>query len=102
KPLLTVPPQRFKSNTPHLTPLSTTARALVKELHTFVFGDYLFTANGKHPIKAYASAKQRLDKFMAKELGYEPAPWVLHDLRRVVRSNLSALKVDENVAEAVI
>jgi hypothetical protein len=46
-------------------------------------------------------------KALARSRGDDPGPvrlvpWVLHDLRRVVRSRLSALRVDDHVAEMVL
>jgi integrase len=99
---LTVPSERFKSNAEHLVPLSSMALALLKELPTFASGDYIFTVTGERPVESFASAKRRLDRLMAEEPGYEPAPFVLHDLRRTVRTKLSALKVPHNVAEIII
>ncbi len=99
---LTVPSERFKSNAEHLVPLSSMALALLKELPTFAGGDYIFTVTGERPVESFASAKRRLDRLMAEEPGYEPAPFVLHDLRRTVRNKLSALKVPHNVAEIII
>jgi len=44
---------------------------------------------------------------IARKRGDDPAtvelePWVNHDLRRVVRSGLSSLKIADHVAEAVL
>jgi len=46
-------------------------------------------------------------KAMARLRGADPnrfelRPWVLHDLRRVLRSHLSALRVPDHIAEMVI
>jgi hypothetical protein len=39
---------------------------------------------------------------MTQELGTEPKPWVVHDLRRCVRSGLAALRVPDHVAEMAL
>jgi hypothetical protein len=39
---------------------------------------------------------------MAAQLGYRPPPWVIHDLRRVVRTKLAKLKVSDLVAELIL
>ena len=39
---------------------------------------------------------------MAQELGTKPKPWRVHDLRRTVRSHLSALQIPDHVAEMVL
>jgi hypothetical protein len=55
------------------------------------------TTHGKKPVNGGGKAKRALDR----EMGNIP-PWVLHDLRRVVRSNLSALGIPEHVAELAV
>jgi len=101
--LLVVPAERFKSDAQHVVPLSSMAWATLDDLPEFTGGDYIFTAvNGERPVSNYAHNKRVLDKLMAKELGYDPPPFVLHDLRRTMRTRLSALKIDPNVAELVI
>jgi integrase len=107
--LLIVPPERFKSNASHLVPLSDDVLALVSELPRFQSGDYLFsTTFGDKPIEGFSKAKARLDRLMLEELraarggNAEIPPFVTHDLRRTVRTRLSALRVVDVVAEMVI
>jgi hypothetical protein len=44
-------------------------------------------------LKAFSKAKARLDTYMLEELGAELPPWVIHDLRRTVRTRLSQLRI---------
>jgi integrase len=39
---------------------------------------------------------------MSKELGSTLKPWVIHDLRRTLRTHLSALRIPDHIAEMVI
>jgi hypothetical protein len=39
---------------------------------------------------------------MAEILGHPPTRWVVHDIRRTVRTRLSSLRVPDRVAELVI
>ena len=39
---------------------------------------------------------------MTEELGSSPVPWVIHDIRRTVRTRLASLRVSDMVAEMVI
>src|SRR5215204_4447419 len=57
---------------------------------------------GAIPVDGFSKAKRRLDRLVADELGYETPPWVIHDIRRTVRTRLSGLRVPEPVAEMVI
>jgi integrase len=107
-----VPSERFKSNATHLVPLSADALTVVAELPRFRHGDHLFSFSyGEHPATVLHQAKARLDALMPRYLralarmrGDDPAavtltPWQTHDLRRVVRTKLAALEVNDTVAE---
>jgi integrase len=108
----TIPAARFKSGTVHLVPLSADALALLAELPQFRHGDHLFSFTfGRTPALVLHAAKVKLDQLMLRYLkaqarlrGDDPAavtltPWATHDLRRVVRSRLAALEVNDTVAE---
>jgi len=98
-----IPPERFKSECYHYVPLSDAAVALLEGLPRFRDGDYLFSHNGgQTPVNSFSKAKERLDAAMAEELGKAPAPWRVHDLRRVVRTGLASLRVPDTVAELVL
>lgn len=113
--LWTVPPQRFKSDAEHRVPLTNDVLALLRTLPRFKAGEHLFsTTFGKKPVDGFSKAKERLDKVMLEELRKMAAehgddaekvklpPFVLHDLRRTMRTRLSALRVPDTVAEMVI
>lgn len=88
--LWTVPSERFKSSAAQLVPLSQLAIDILAKLPRE--GDYLFGH-----IDGFSKAKKRLDKTMGN-----PTPFVIHDLRRTVRTRLSSLRVPSEVAEMVI
>jgi integrase len=113
--LWTIPAERFKSGTEHTVPLSDTACALLESLPRFRKGDHLFsTTFGEVPINGFSKAKARLDgrmlrtlRALARQRGDDPhavrlEPFVNHDIRRTVRTRLSALKVQDHIAEMVI
>ena len=101
--LWTIPEERFKSGFTHLVPLSPNAIAMLNALPRFNTGDYLFsTTDGYKAVNGFSKAKERLDKLTAAGSALQIKPWVLHDLRRTVRTRLSALRVSEPVAEMVI
>jgi integrase len=103
KKLWSIPPERFKSNATHLVPLTDEAIAILKALPEFGRGEYLFsTSSGQSSVAGFAKAKQRLDRLMVEELGSAPPPFVLHDLRRTVRTRLASLRVSDLVAEMII
>jgi integrase len=115
KKLIAIPPARFKSNATHLVPLSADALAVVEGLPRFRSGDYLFSCSyGASPVTVLHAAKCRLDALMLRYQralhrlrGEDPEaatlePWQTHDLRRVVRTKLAALEVNDSVAEMVI
>lgn len=113
--LWTIPAERFKSDSEHLVPLSDDALAILRDLPRFKRGDHLFTVKfGETPVTGFSNAKVRLDarmlrtlKALARARGEDPAsvtlpPWVIHDVRRTVRTRLSSLRVPDRVAEMVI
>jgi Arm DNA-binding domain len=117
KKLWSLSEERMKSDEPFVFPLSSLALSIANSLPRFNSGEFLFSAKfGKTPIRgtALSKPKRRLDAAMLAELrrvaaerGKSPAsvklpPWVLHDLRRTMRSGLSALPIAEHVREVVI
>ncbi|WP_105438480.1 site-specific integrase [Neorhizobium sp. T25_13] len=111
KKLWTVPPERFKSGQSHIVPLSEDALSLLGDLERFSgdgTGDCLFsTTKGVKPINGFSRAKEALDKAMLEILTKNNPEatlpdWVFHDVRRTVRTRLSALRINADVAEMVI
>jgi integrase len=106
--LWTVPPERFKSDSAHIVPLTDDAIRLLQSLPQFKGGDFLFSSvHGTAPVNGFSKAKQRLDTLMLEELREGDAkatlpPFVIHDLRRTLRTRLSGLRIPEPVAEMVI
>jgi integrase len=100
--LWSIPPQRMKSAAAHVVPLTAPVIAILEGLPRFDGGDYLFTSTqGRKPISGFNRAKQALDAKMLAELGELP-PFVLHDIRRSMRTGLSALPVPDLIRELVI
>jgi integrase len=93
----TLPAARMKSDRAHLVPLAPDAMALLRSLPRFSRGDHVFTTmDGVKPVNGFSKAKMRLDALSGVK------DWVLHDLRRTVRTHFSALPVQDVVREAVI
>jgi integrase len=99
----------------HLVPLSSAAQEVLASLPRYRGAPFLFSFNaGKRPVAMATPAKRDLDrrmlrtlKAMARRRGEDHHAvtlpnWTNHDLRRVVRSGLSQLRVPHNVAEAVL
>lgn len=113
--LWTIPAARFKSDAEHPVPLSDDAVAILEALPRFKQGEHLFsTTFGKTAVNGFSKAKDRLDarmlrtlKALARSRGDDAKTvklehFVNHDLRRTCRTRLSALKVQDHVAEMVI
>lgn len=117
--LWTIPAERMKGENgearPHAVPLTGDIMAVLDTLPRFKTGDYLFSTNfGMTPVWMTSKVKARIDarmlhtlRALARRRGEDPgkvtlAPWVNHDIRRTVRSNLSRLKVSEEAREAVL
>jgi integrase len=98
---------------PFMVPLTDAMLAVLNSVPRFNGGDFVFSNNyGKQPLKPnlFSDPKERLDGIMLEELrknAADPkritlAPFVNHDLRRSVRTGLSALRIGEEVREAVL
>jgi integrase len=104
-----IPRQRFKSDAEHVVPLCDDALAILQSLPQK--GDFLFSIDGRGPARFGSAHKNRLDARMLRTLGalarrrgedpriFKLERWTNHDLRRVVRSHLSALNVPDHVSE---
>jgi integrase len=117
--VIIVPPERMKAKdgkaVEHLVPLSSAAREVIASLPRIRGGKFLFSlSGGKRPLSMTGPVKADLDGRMLRTLralarrrgeDHEQVTlphWVNHDLRRTVRSGLSALRVASNVAESVL
>jgi integrase len=108
----TIPAERFKSDAQHLVPLTDAMIEWLATLPRWKAGDYLFSVDGRTPFNGFSKAKERLDRrasrtwrALGRMAGVERGEvehWTLHDVRRTVRTRLSALRVPEQVAELVI
>jgi integrase len=97
KRVWTIPSTRAKSGAAHVVPLTDAVIELLESLPRFQRGDHVFSATlGVKPINGFSKYKQRLDTRV------KIAPWVLHDLRRTMRTRLSGLPVPDLVRELVI
>jgi integrase len=96
-------------------PLTDEMLAILEKLPRYKRGDFLFsTTFGASPVWMSSKAKARIDvrmlrtlRALARQRGEDPArvtlpPWINHDIRRSVRSQLSRLKVTEEAREAVL
>lgn len=105
--LLRVSFDRFKTDVVQEVPLAPIARSTLGTLPKFE-GEFLFsTSAGRRPLGGFSKMKARLDATIndqrRREGGQRISHWVLHDLRRTVRTRLTSdLDVDAYIAERVI
>jgi integrase len=100
--LWTIPAERMKAGAVHTVPLSDEAMKVLRELPRFKQGDHLFSATyGTKPVNGFGRTKRRLDELMADRLG-TLEEFRFHDIRRTMRTGLSALPVPDMVRELVI
>jgi len=112
----TIPAERMKKvkggAKPVMVPLTDAMLDVLESLPRFHNGDFVFTHTGKQPLKPalFSDPKERLDRVMLEELAAMAGdasrvtlpPFVNHDIRRTVRTHLSALRIGEEVREAVL
>ena len=108
KAVWSIPPERMKMDHPHVVPLAPAMVDLLRALPRFAKHDHLFsTTLGMKPVNGFSKNKTRLDRRVLAELRKDdPAarlePFVIHDIRRTMRTHLSGLPIPENVRELVI
>ena len=112
--LWTIPAERMKADAAHVVPLSDDVVAILQSLPRFKKGDHVFsTTFGVKPVNGFSKAKERLDRRMLRSWRAlarlarnrrkaQIEPWVIHDIRRTMRTGLSALPVPDLVRELVI
>jgi integrase len=113
----TIPAERMKKvkggAKPFMVPLTDAMLTLLGTLPRFNSGDFVFSNNfGNQSLKPanFSDPKERLDSVMRDELAklaIDPDKvtlphFVNHDIRRTVRTHLSALRISEEVREAVL
>jgi integrase len=97
KRLWTIPAERMKGGRAHEVPLTPAAVHTLELLPRWKSGDYVFTTTGgSKPVNGFSKAKARADRLSSV------SGWVIHDLRRTMRTHLSALPVQDLVRELVI
>jgi integrase len=101
-----IPGARMKNGAPFAVPLTSDAISLLEDLPHFTDGDFLFsTTGGRRPVSGFSKAKVRLDALMKADLeaqGKQFEPFVLHDIRRTVRTRLSGLPIEGEVKELLL
>src|SRR5262249_28421941 len=89
-----LPKERTKNARAHTVPLSQQALAVIKAQPKI--GEYVFST-GTKAVANFSRTKSEIDAIMKPE-----RPWVVHDLRRTVATNLQKLNVPIHVTEAVL
>jgi integrase len=100
---LTLPRSRTKNGEPHVIPLVDAAVEIIKALPRIEGkAGLVFSTTGATPVSGFARFRGGIERAMAAEKVETPKPWVLHDLRRTVATNLQKLGVRLEVTEAIL
>jgi hypothetical protein len=105
-----VPPERFKSESENIVALPDAACEILELVPRFKGCDFVFTNDGTKPMWLGDKLKRVVDRRMLRSFralarrrrdDAEPKVpgWVWHDLRRTMRTNMSALGIADHVAE---
>jgi integrase len=104
-----LPGHRVKNRTKHYVPLNDAAMQIIAEQPRVANSPYVFTLNGKSPLRIGRYAKRRLDKAMLKIAraergdGFSIEDWVTHDLRRTAATGMrNKCKADAIVIEKIL
>ncbi|CAN0593734.1 unnamed protein product [Laminaria digitata] len=98
KRLWTLPSQRAKNGRQHTVPITDAMLDVLRRVPRFLGSDYVFTTTGRSPVSGFGRVKDRLDKALPEST----EPWIIHDLRRTMSTNLAMLGVPQPVTEALL
>jgi integrase len=95
--LWVIPAARYKTGIEHAVPLPAAAVALLRKLaESKVCDRFVFSTTPGTRFSGYSKSKERLDRVSGV------TGWRIHDLRRTMRTGLSRLKIEPDIAERVI
>ncbi|QIG47201.1 integrase arm-type DNA-binding domain-containing protein [Nordella sp. HKS 07] len=103
KKLLTLAPERMKADAAHVIPLTDSVIEIFKGLPShdgYLFKGRRRRGEGDVPVSGFSKMKRRLDALMLEEI--KLTEWRVHDIRRSMRTGLSALGVQDRIAEMTI
>ncbi|MGR3507154.1 MAG: tyrosine-type recombinase/integrase [Paracoccaceae bacterium] len=98
KRLWTLPSQRAKNGRQHTVPITDDMLDVLQRLPRFLASDFVFTTTGKSPISGFGRLKRRLDLALPSST----EPWIIHDLRRTMSTNMAMHGVPQPVTEALL
>jgi integrase len=99
--MLTIPGERTKNKEELVLPLPPLARALLEAMPRQDDIDYVF-GRLRGPFSGWSAAKLRLDARITMAIKRPLPRWVLHDLRRTMRSGLGKVGTRPDIAELAI
>ena len=83
-----------KADRSHIVPLNSLAESIIDELPTINESALFFTTNGVTPISGFSKAKRKLDAKIKDIIEHDQIqgafeePWMIHDLRRTMTTQL--------------
>ena len=98
KRLWTLPSQRAKNGRQHTVPITDDMLDVLQRVPRFLGSDFVFTTTGKSPISGFGRLKRRLDLALPSST----KPWIIHDLRRTMSTNMAMQGVPQPVTEALL
>jgi len=93
---ITLPPNRTKNGQEHVVPLCDSAMAILEGIER-CDRDYLFGRRRVGGFCRWAKSKRAFDQTLKLK-----EPWIVHDLRRTVRTGLGKLGIQPHIAEATL
>jgi integrase len=92
-----IPASEYKTDRPHVFPLSTPAKAIVEKLPLWNRGDFMIsTTAGERPVSGFSKAKTILNDMV----GF--SDWTYHDLRRTAATRMAEMGVIQEHIERVL
>jgi integrase len=92
-----LPSTRTKNKRVHQLPLPKLAQDIIKSVRRISGSDFIFTKNGRVPVRFNSYCKRPLDAVMQPT-----TPWVIHDLRRTAATGMAEIGISPHIVEAVL
>jgi integrase len=99
---LLIPAWRIKTHKDLVLTLPPAALEILAPIPEREGRDHYFGRSGKEGFAGWSAAKRALDARIAANIGKALPPWVLHDLRRAMRTGLGRLGIRPDVAERCV
>ena len=109
-PRWSLPPERTKNNKRHLVPLSPEAVRIIRDMPRIAGSEFVFSTTGSTAFSGFSNLKEKIERTIAAIKKEHPTQygrqfteeWRLHDLRRTMKTGLSAIRISSEIRDELL